>query len=84
MDDIKERVIKCFETTFPDLPRSAITSASQGSVAAWDSLATVTLVNVLEDEFQVELDLEQLAKLDSFARVYANIQERLSGVNQRA
>jgi len=77
-NNVRERVIKCFETTFPTLPKSAIPSASQASVAEWDSVATVTLMNVLEDEFHTELDLEQIAKLDSFDHVCDNVEAQLS------
>jgi len=82
MDDLKDRVIKCFETVFPDLPRQAIPAASQAKMAEWDSIATVSLVNVLEDEFQIEMDLEKLAQLDSFDHVCENVQARLLSVNQ--
>ena len=58
----------CFRVVFPDLPEAEIPSASQETVAAWDSVAAITLLNVVEEEFGVEMDLDELADLDSFAK----------------
>jgi acyl carrier protein len=70
MDPITLRLTNCFETVFPDLPVAEIPAASQATVAAWDSVAAITLVNVIEEEFGIEMDLDQLADLDSFRRVH--------------
>jgi acyl carrier protein len=39
------------------------------SVAAWDSVAAITLVSVIEEEFGILMDLDRLADLDSFEQV---------------
>lgn len=77
MDETTKRLASCFRLVFPDLPGAEIPSASQGTVAAWDSVAAITLVNVIEEEFGVELDLDNLADLDSFPKVRNYLQERL-------
>jgi acyl carrier protein len=69
MDPISERLVTCFKTVFPDLPLAEISAATQDSVAAWDSVAAITLANVMEDEFHIEVDLDLLPELDSFGRV---------------
>jgi acyl carrier protein len=51
-----------------------IPMADQGSVESWDSVAAITLVSVIEDEFQVTLDLELLPELTSFAAILAYLQ----------
>jgi hypothetical protein len=33
------------------------------------AFAAITLVNVIEEEFGIEMDLDQLADLDSFSRI---------------
>jgi acyl carrier protein len=76
MDDVKARVKECFRVVFPDLPEDKIPSASQATVAAWDSVAAITLVNVLEEQFELELDLDDVADLDSFEKVCAYMQQR--------
>ena len=70
MNDIKTRLIGCFTTVFPDLSEDQIPDASQATVSSWDSIAAITLVNVVEDEFSIQLDLDKLADLDSFERIY--------------
>jgi acyl carrier protein len=73
MDELESRLTKCFETVFPALPVSAIPLSSQATLGAWDSVATVTLVHVIEDEFGFELDLDLLPELDSFTRILAYV-----------
>ena len=77
MDETQKRLANCFRVVFPDLPEAEIFSASQETVAAWDSVAAITLVNVIEEEFGVELDLDDMAKLDSFSRISDYLQGRL-------
>ena len=54
--------------------------ASQEAVAAWDSVAAITMMNVIEDEFGLEMDLDDLGELDSFEKVHAYLQKRLQVV----
>jgi len=71
MDPIATRLSNCFQTVFPDLPAAQIPDASQHSVAAWDSTAAIMLVNVIEDEFGIEVDFDRLGDLDSFERIHS-------------
>ena len=66
MSNIQERLINCYNTVFPDLSRDEILRADAASVAAWDSLATVTLIAVIEEEFSVEIAPENFEYLTSF------------------
>jgi acyl carrier protein len=52
---------------FPALAPEEIRTASVQSLAAWDSLAALTLVAVVQQEFSVQIDLLNLAELDSDA-----------------
>lgn len=72
-DEVRNRLVKCFETVFPDLPATEILGCSQATVSRWDSVAAITLVNVIEDEFGFQLDFELLPELDSFDRILAYI-----------
>lgn len=80
MDNIQARLAKCFQIVFPEMPDSDIASASQNSVAEWDSVAAITLLNVIEDEFQITMDLEMAAELDSFKRIKEYLQDKVSAV----
>ncbi len=77
MDDTRQRLTNCFQVVFPDLPEAKIATASTSSVSAWDSVAAITLMNVIEDEFGFQMDLDDLADLDSFEKVYSYLHKRL-------
>lgn len=70
MSEIEPRLVKCFQAVFPDLSETQISSATQESVAVWDSIATITLIGVIDDEFQIQVDIDQLGNLDSFDRFH--------------
>jgi len=77
MDETRRRLTNCFQVVFPDMPEGEIATASTATVAAWDSVAAITLMNVMEDEFGFEMDLDDLADLDSFEKIYSYLQKRL-------
>jgi len=76
MDDTKPKLIECFQIVFPDLTEKDIPKATQENVAAWDSVAAITLVSVIEEQFGIELDLDDLAELDSFEKVCTYLDKR--------
>ena len=68
MNNSSERLAKCFAAVFPNLNEAHILSATPSSVEGWDSVATVTLMSVIEEEFAFEIipdDIEQLLSFDS-------------------
>jgi len=69
MDEMEARLIRCFSSVFPDLAAEQIPTSSVESVPAWDSLAAVTLVAVLQEEFGLQINLIDLPELVSFAAV---------------
>ncbi|HZQ51067.1 MAG TPA: acyl carrier protein [Bryobacteraceae bacterium] len=78
MNDVKGRLIQVFEAVFPKMPRAAIPAAAQNSVESWDSVAAITLINVIEEEFQIQMDFEDAAELTSFAKILAYLERRVS------
>jgi acyl carrier protein len=76
MDDVKPKLIECFQIVFPDLKEQDVFTASQETVAEWDSVAAITLVNVIEEQFGIEMDLDDVADLDSFEKVRTYLQQR--------
>ena len=69
MDQISDRLRDCFRTVFPDLSDEQIESAARVELSEWDSLATLTLLTVVEEEFELELDDQAVEQFDSFAAV---------------
>lgn len=66
MSNQEQELIRCFASVFPGLSDDEIRSASVESVGMWDSLSSITLAAVIEEEFGLEIDLESLPNLDSF------------------
>jgi acyl carrier protein len=69
MDDLERRLVRCFSSVFSDLTPEQIHAASVESVPAWDSLAAVTLIAVLQQEFGIPINLVDLPELVSFDAV---------------
>ena len=71
MSELENRLVRCFSSVFPSLTPEDIRCASVQSLAAWDSLAAVTLVAVVEQEFGIQIDLLDLEELNSFEAIQA-------------
>ena len=75
MTDIKAKLIEAFHLVFNDLTDEEIENASPATLREWDSAAAITLLTVLEEQFDVELDFEVMAERDSFAKIAAYLSE---------
>ena len=64
-----DRLVNCFEGVFPGLGRSAVPAATQGSVAAWVSIAQVTLLGLIGEEFGIDIDFDEFEGATSFASI---------------
>ncbi len=69
MPDTRERLIRCFAAVFPKLSQQQIARASPATVTAWDSVASVTLVTLIEEEFHVQIATADMDELVSFEQV---------------
>lgn len=69
MDEKQKRLLTCFRTVFGDLPDSELLRASTTSLEKWDSVASITLVNVIEEEFQMQFDYDLIGEMTSFDAV---------------
>jgi acyl carrier protein len=78
MPELDERLQRCFASVFPDLRPEQIRDASVQSVPSWDSLAAVTLVAVIEQEFDVQIDLMELPELTSYEAMRNYLQKNLA------
>ncbi|MFY9905293.1 MAG: acyl carrier protein [Terriglobales bacterium] len=66
MVDLESRLINCFATVFPELDRREIPAVSAASIANWDSLAGITLISVIEEEFSLSISPDDVPDLISF------------------
>jgi len=76
MDEMEGRLVRCFSSVFSDLTTEQIHAASVESLPAWDSLAAVTLVAVLQQEFGLQINLIDLPELVSFEAIQNYIRKR--------
>jgi acyl carrier protein len=74
MDNQEMRLERCFLEVFPELAVDEIAQATSTSVQGWDSVSTVTLLTVVEEEFGVNVDISDVARFDSFKRILAYLQ----------
>jgi acyl carrier protein len=76
MDNLDQRLMRCFTAVFPTLSEDAIRSAVQDSTAEWDSLASLLLARTIEEEFGIETDLAMMDHLTTFDAARAYLSER--------
>lgn len=69
MTALKDRVADCFCALFPNHSREVLLVSSRESIPEWDSLASITLITLLEQELQINFDLSQIEHLNSVAAV---------------
>jgi acyl carrier protein len=73
MSDTEQRLRQCFSLVFPALSPEEVTSARPGHTEAWDSLASLTLLRVIEEEFGVQIDPFDFAEIASFDHILTHL-----------
>lgn len=69
MDDAQVKLRRCFSAVFPSLNEQEIAQAGLEATEGWDSIATVTLVTVIEEEFGIQLEPSALERFVSFRSI---------------
>jgi acyl carrier protein len=69
MDETQERLMRCFAAAFPLLSPAALLQADSAQLAAWDSVASVTLFAMIEEEFGIEIDVQASTTFLSFQKI---------------
>lgn len=70
----EDRLADCFAAVFPHLSHSQIRNATAQSIG-WDSVAFVTLIAAIEEEFQITIPSDAYSKLDSFVAFVQQLQQ---------
>jgi acyl carrier protein len=78
--DLDSRLFRCFSSTFPSLTDKDIRELDVTYVMDMDSLAAVTLVTLIDDEFGVMVDAETLTKLGNFRAIQEYLWKKVSTV----
>ena len=69
MNNLSTRLMQCFSAVFPDLTEEQILAACLTSVPKWDSIATITLIFLIEEEFKLQIGTDEVGNLISFEAV---------------
>ncbi len=65
MPDLESRLERCFSSVFPGSTIEEI-RAGGAEDGTWDSLSLVTLVAVVQEEFEIDIPEEEVPALNSF------------------
>lgn len=80
MSMIRERLARCFSAVFPQLSQEETVTANADTVPSWDSSNHFLLMQVIEEEFSLQIPEEVLGELVSFA----GFEEYLEQVSQKS
>ena len=69
MDEVDEKLLQCMSVVFPDVAPEQLTQLDQDVHAEWDSIAHATLVALLSESFDLELDFEVFSQATTYARL---------------
>jgi acyl carrier protein len=72
-DQLTERVRDCFRAVFPELSDERIEAAVHTEMDEWDSLASLELLTVIEEEFEIRLSDDEVESLNTFEAVRAAV-----------
>jgi acyl carrier protein len=74
--ELDGRLVRCISSVFPTLTEEEIRVANVALLMDMDSLAAVTLVALIDEEFGVDVDLEGLLSLGSFEGVCQHLSKQ--------
>jgi acyl carrier protein len=66
MDNVADKLGRCFALAFPKLDPSRYATASAENVSEWDSMVHLTLLMLISEEFGREMDFEEFEGATSF------------------
>jgi acyl carrier protein len=69
MSELDHKLERCFQAVFPDLPRAELRAATAHGTPGWDSTSLLMLMSVVEEEFSIVVEIEDLEQWTSFAAI---------------
>lgn len=77
MESVLARVQKTFNSTFETDPQLITLNTGPGDIPGWDSMGHVTLASGLEQEFGVNLDVDDLMAMENVREIVRIVQGKL-------
>ena len=72
----EDRLMRCFASTFPAASREEIINVHLEAMPGWDSLRGVTLLAVLSEEFDVQMDFQELLDFGTYPVIKKRLMEQ--------
>jgi len=69
----RDRLIRCFASVFYEVDEKSIPEVNSTD-KEWDSLKLITLINVVQQEFPVEIAADEIEGLNSFSAFLRKIE----------
>ncbi|MEO8051853.1 MAG: acyl carrier protein [Acidobacteriota bacterium] len=80
MDLIRDKLARCFALAFPQMDPSQYATASAANTSEWDSMAQVTLLTLIGEEFGIDVNFEEFEGATSFD----SLASRINGISPGA
>jgi acyl carrier protein len=77
MHDVKQRLANCFSAVFPELLPEEIAKTPACCVVSLDSLSAVTLLAVVEEEFGIDLKVDDMESFASFEGILERVNDAI-------
>lgn len=75
MDSVMERINRVFQIVFTDQSLIVNEGTTPDEVDGWDSLQHINLLSMLEDEFNIQFDVEQIVAMENVGDIAKSIRD---------
>lgn len=69
MSSIEERLLSVFQAAFPTASVDELRHADATTLDDWDSMATLTVISLVQEEFDVDIEPDEAVELLSFKKL---------------
>ncbi len=76
MSEQDDRLVRCFASVFPTLSEEEVRASNVAPLFDLDSLAGVTLVTLIDQEFGINVELSDLLEMGSFETISQFVRKR--------
>lgn len=77
MTELRQRLVNCFLTVFPGNSQDLLIDATPDSIAGWDSTNHFLLLQIVEEEFGLQISEQSGGQLLSFGEFEAYLSGRV-------
>jgi len=77
MTELRQRLVNCFSTLFPGNSQDRLIEATPDSIEGWDSTNHFLLLQIVEEEFGVQISEQAGGQLLSFAEFEAYLSTKV-------